>query len=106
MARPIRIEFAEALYHVMGRGDGGESLFRDDLDRRLFLERPAEACKRTGWRGHACVLRGSQRLGMSHDSRVTQAVSQMRPKPGRNLAKLGWELEGALSREGKADAQH
>ncbi len=32
MARKIRIEFAEAVYHVMARGNQGQPVFADDLD--------------------------------------------------------------------------
>jgi len=38
MARPIRLEFPNALYHVMSRGNGGESIFVDDSDRQQFLD--------------------------------------------------------------------
>jgi len=37
MSRPLRIEFASALYHVTSRGDGREAIFLDEQDRRLFL---------------------------------------------------------------------
>lgn len=37
MARPLRIEYPGALYHVMNRGDGCELIVRDDDDRKLFL---------------------------------------------------------------------
>jgi hypothetical protein len=32
MARPLRIEYAGAIYHVMARGNHGQSLFADDQD--------------------------------------------------------------------------
>ena len=38
MARPIRIEFGGALYHVTARGDRREAIFEDDADREQFLE--------------------------------------------------------------------
>jgi hypothetical protein len=37
MARPLRIEFADAVYHVTARGDRQESIYKDDADRRAFL---------------------------------------------------------------------
>ena len=37
MARPLRIEFRGALYHVTARGNARSDIFRDDADRRLFL---------------------------------------------------------------------
>jgi putative transposase len=41
MARPVRIEFAGALYHVIARGNERKPVFRDDEDRRDYLERLA-----------------------------------------------------------------
>lgn len=51
-----RVEFENAVYHVMCRGNRREAIFREDADRELFLRTLAEACARTGWRIHAVVL--------------------------------------------------
>src|SRR5580658_3582231 len=59
MARPLRIEYAGAVYHVMARGNQGQAIFRDDKDRQRFLETLGEACEKTGWRVHAYVLMGN-----------------------------------------------
>ena len=59
MARAIRIEYAGAAYHVMARGNQGQAIFADDLDRKLWLETLAEACEKTGWRIHAWVMMGN-----------------------------------------------
>lgn len=56
MARPLRIEYEGAHYHVMARGNQGRRIFDDDKDRQRFLETLAEACAKTGWRVHAYVL--------------------------------------------------
>jgi REP element-mobilizing transposase RayT len=40
----------------MNRGDRREEIFRDDQDRRRFLETLAEACGKTGWQVHAYCL--------------------------------------------------
>lgn len=37
MARPLRIEFPGALYHVTSRGDRREDIFADDVDRSCLL---------------------------------------------------------------------
>ena len=37
MTRPLRLEFAGALYHVTSRGDRKTVIFRDDLDRARWL---------------------------------------------------------------------
>ena len=37
MARPLRLEFPGAIYHVTSRGDRREAIFEDDVDREAFL---------------------------------------------------------------------
>ena len=56
MARSLRIEYPGAFYQVIARGHEREPIFRDDTDRRFFLQTLGEACQRTGWRAHAWVL--------------------------------------------------
>ena len=53
MARPLRLEFAGALYHVTSRGDGREDIFHTDEDRVAWLETLAEVCRRFNWVCHA-----------------------------------------------------
>lgn len=38
MARPLRIEFAGAIYHAMSRGNARQRVFRDDRDYGRFVE--------------------------------------------------------------------
>lgn len=38
MARPLRVEYEGAVYHVMARGQERGAIFRDDSDRCRFLE--------------------------------------------------------------------
>ena len=56
MARPLRIEFAGALYHVTSRGDGQEDIYLDDKDREIYLEVLADAQHRFNWTIHAYCL--------------------------------------------------
>ena len=56
MARPLRIEFEGALYHVTARGNAGEKIFVDDSDQTLFLDVLAEVVDRFGWACHAYCL--------------------------------------------------
>ena len=37
MARPLRIAFAGATYHVMARGNQGQKICLDDHDREMWL---------------------------------------------------------------------
>jgi REP element-mobilizing transposase RayT len=53
MARKLRVEYPGAIYHVLNRGDRREPIFRDDADRKGFVETLDEACGRSGWQVHA-----------------------------------------------------
>ena len=48
MARPLRVEFPGALYHVTARGNERRAVFRDDEDRQKFLTTLGEASKQYG----------------------------------------------------------
>ncbi len=50
MARPLRIEFDGAVYHVMARGNGGDAIFRDDHDRDELLRVLGQVCRDFEWR--------------------------------------------------------
>jgi putative transposase len=56
MARPLRIAFPGACYHVTVRGNERRPIFRDDRDRTRFLERLAEMVSRYRLVLHAYVL--------------------------------------------------
>ena len=55
-ARPVRIEVAGGWYPVTARGNERRAVFRDERDRRHFLELLAEASERFVVRCHAYVL--------------------------------------------------
>ena len=40
MARPLRIEFPGAVYHVTSRGNARADIVEDDSDRELILSGP------------------------------------------------------------------
>ena len=56
MARPLRIEFAGALYHVTSRGNERHDIFFTDDDRRAFLATLEKVCGRFHWLCHAYCL--------------------------------------------------
>jgi len=56
MARPLRLEFPGALYHVTSRGNARLPIFEDDQDRQRFLTILGEAVKRFNWLCHAYCL--------------------------------------------------
>jgi REP element-mobilizing transposase RayT len=56
MARPLRLEFPGALYHVTARGNRQKSIYQDDKDRRKFLVLLGDVCDRNNWCIHAYCL--------------------------------------------------
>lgn len=57
MARPLRIQFENALYHVTTRGNARQDIFLDDEDRDRFLKDLGRMVDRFGWLCHAyCLL--------------------------------------------------
>jgi putative transposase len=56
MARPLRLEFADAVHHVMSRGIEGRRICADDADRDIWLEILDRAAERFGWRVFAFAL--------------------------------------------------
>ena len=56
MARPLRIEFPGAVYHITSRGNGRQKIFLDDQDNRKFLELFGKTLERFNWICHAFCL--------------------------------------------------
>ena len=56
MARPLRLEFTNALYHVTARGNAQQDIYLADHDRMLFLNVLAETIGRFRWICHAYCL--------------------------------------------------
>lgn len=56
MARPLRIEYAGAVYHVTSRGNARESIFRDHQDRSMLLDILEEVNDSYHWLCHAYCL--------------------------------------------------
>ncbi|SFJ07968.1 hypothetical protein [Nitrosomonas sp. Nm34] len=55
MARPLRIEFAGALYHVTERGNAREDIYHDEIDHQQFLLLLQNTVNRYDWYCHAFV---------------------------------------------------
>ena len=45
MARPVRIEYPGAVYHVICRGNNRQGIFKDDQDRTTYLEKLSLYCE-------------------------------------------------------------
>jgi len=59
MARPLRIQFPGAVYHVTARGNERKTLFADDADCRRFLVTLGQAVERHHVLCHAYCLLGN-----------------------------------------------
>jgi REP element-mobilizing transposase RayT len=51
-----RIQYHDAIYHVMARGNGRQEIVRDDTDRDRLQEHLGRAAIRCGWRVCAFVI--------------------------------------------------
>lgn len=56
MARPLRVEYAGAFYHVVNRGNAGEKIFKSKRDREKFFEYIEKAVERFSIKVHTYCL--------------------------------------------------
>lgn len=56
MARPLRIEFEDAFYHIVSRGHRKENIYHTDKDKDVFLKKLKETVKKYTLKLHAFVL--------------------------------------------------
>ena len=79
MARPLRIEFRGALYHVTSRGDGRDDIYLSDKDRVQYLDVLAQACDRFNWVLHAyCLMTNHYHLLVeTPDGNLSQGMRQL-----------------------------
>jgi len=56
MARPLRLQFAGAIYHLTSRGNAGNRIFIGDFDRTSFLKVLAKVVERYKWKCHGYCL--------------------------------------------------
>ena len=59
MARPLRIEFSGALYHIISRGIGKMTIFHKDADWKKFIDTLDKVIHRCNWICHAYCLMGN-----------------------------------------------
>jgi REP element-mobilizing transposase RayT len=56
MARPLRLEFSGAVYHITARGNAGEPIYADDRDRQHFVDLFAKEIAQQRWLCYAWCL--------------------------------------------------
>lgn len=65
MARPLRFEYAGAIYHVINRGNYRSCIFEEGRSREAFEKCLFEACEQFGWVLHAyCVMSNHYHLAL------------------------------------------
>ena len=63
MARPLRIEFPNALYHITSRVNRREDIYLDDRDRGIFLDLLLQVRECYNWVFHSyCLMSNHYRL--------------------------------------------
>lgn len=95
MARPLRVEFPGAVYHVTSRGNARKSIYLSDSDRYDFLDILNRVVERYHWLCHAYCLMGNHNhflietpeanlsLGMRHLNGVyTQSFNRRNRRVG------------------------
>ncbi len=56
MARPLRIEYPGALYHITSRGNARQDIYNNDRDKTTFLEVLQSVVERCNWLCHSYCL--------------------------------------------------
>jgi putative transposase len=79
MSRPLRIEYAEAVYHVTFRGNGRRPIFKDDKDRGMLLNILEEVNDRYHWLCHAyCLMNNHYHLVIeTPDGNLSKGMRQL-----------------------------
>ena len=75
MARPVRIEYPGAVYHVICRGNNRQAVFRDDQDRTRYLEKLSLYCEQ-------------KEVELLSYCLLTNHVHLLLATPGGNLSKM------------------
>jgi REP element-mobilizing transposase RayT len=79
MARPLRLEFAGALYHITSRGDRREAIYRDIEDRQQWLEVLSHVCDRFNWviHGYCQMTNHYHLLAETVDGNLSRGMRQL-----------------------------
>nr|WP_081881046.1 transposase [Ghiorsea bivora] len=83
MARPLRIEYEGAVYHVTSRGNARSDIYFSDADREIFLDVLTHVVERFDWVCHAyCLMSNHYHL--------------MIETPKANLSRGMWNKRGQV----------
>jgi len=100
MARPLRIEYAGAIYHVTSRGDRQEDIYLDEDDREIWLDVFEQVCSRFNWRCHAwCLMDNHYHIVIETiEGNLSQGMRQLNgvftQKTNKKHARVGHVFQG------------
>ena len=79
MARPLRLEFPNALYHITSRGDRLEKIYDDDEDRLIYLDILGKVVTDYNWLCHSyCLMDNHYHLIIETlDSNLSKGMRQL-----------------------------
>jgi putative transposase len=79
MARPLRIEYDGALYHVTSRGNARKSIFAGDEDRKIFLDTLKKVNEKYNFLCHAyCLMNNHYHLLIeTPDGNLSKGMRQL-----------------------------
>ena len=79
MARALRIEYPDAVYHITSRGNARNEIFADDQDRDNFLTVLGVVVKRYNWLCHAyCLMDNHYHLMIeTPDANLSRGMRQL-----------------------------
>ncbi|KFD40736.1 hypothetical protein DK28_0201130 [Peptococcaceae bacterium SCADC1_2_3] len=79
MARPLRIEYLGAVYHITTRGNAKLKIFSDDRDRECFLSVLGSVIKRYNWLCHTyCLMDNHYHLMIeTPDANISTGMRQL-----------------------------
>ena len=79
MSRPLRLEFAGALYHITSRGNGRNIIYFQDDDFELFLQILGDVCEHYNWVVHAyCLMSNHYHLLVeTPDANLSKGMRQL-----------------------------
>ena len=100
MARPLRIEYPDALYHVTSRGNRQEDIYLDDQDRNAFLKTLSRVCDRFNWVCHSyCLMSNHYHLMIeTPEANLSEGMRQLNgvytQTLNRNHSRVGHVFQG------------
>jgi len=79
VARPLRIEYDGAVYHITSRGNARKPIYKADEDRRIFLEVLHRVNMRYNWLCHAyCLMNNHYHLIIeTPDGNLSRGMRQL-----------------------------